>query len=689
MTTTALHHHHHLRHLITPLPTLHLHAPPPPPSLRLHAPPPQNTRTVSLKAKKSLEVQDVEKKLCVDDYFVHANDLIDSDRGCGGPPRWFSPMDCGRVRKFDACPLLLYLPGIDGLGLGLILQHQKLGEIFDVWCLHIPVKDRTPFQDLLLLVEQTVISENARFPERPIYLVGESIGGCLALAVAARNPTIDLVLILANPATSFAKSQLQYLLPLLEFIPSELSFISIPYAFSLMTGEPFKTASAGLGKGLQLEEIYQGLFKQSSHFSVVADILPRDTLIWKLQMMKSAASYVNSRLCAVKAQILVLASGRDPLLPNTEEADRIRAAVPKQEIRVLKNTAMIPKCEIRKFSESGHFIFLEDGVDLVAIIKGTSFYRRAKCFDHVSDYLPPTDAEFEKICEPYRWISTATGPVMLSTLDDGKIVRGLDGIPSEGPVVFVGYHMLLGLELFPLVMNFLTERDIILRGLAHPIIFVKTLEEQLDLSLFDSFRAMGAVPVSASNFYKLLAAGSHVLLYPGGMREACHKKGEEYQLFWPERSEFVRMAARFGAKIVPFGVVGEDDIGELVLDYEDQMKIPYLKDLIEKGSQTVQLRADSEGEVANQIGYLPGVVPKLPGRFYYYFGKPIDTAGMKQELKDREKAHELYLQIKSEVEHCISFLKENREKDPYRNLASRALYHAAHGWAAEVPTFEI
>jgi hypothetical protein len=31
-------------------------------------------------------------------------------------------------------------------------------------------------------------------------------------------------------------------------------------------------------------------------------------------------------------------------------------------------------------------------------------------------------------------------------------------------------------------------------------------------------------------------------------------------LFWPEQPEFVRMASRFGAKIIPFGVVGEDDI---------------------------------------------------------------------------------------------------------------------------------
>lgn len=42
-------------------------------------------------------------------------------------------------------------------------------------------------------------------------------------------------------------------------------------------------------------------------------------------------------------------------------------------------------------------------------------------------------------------------------------------------------------------------------------------------------------------------------------------QGEEYKLFWPDQQEFVRMAARFGATIVPFGVVGEDDVAEVSL----------------------------------------------------------------------------------------------------------------------------
>lgn len=52
------------------------------------------------------------------------------------------------------------------------------------------------------LVEEAVKLEHASSPNKPIYLVGDSFGGCLALAVAARNPTLDLVLILANPGDS-------------------------------------------------------------------------------------------------------------------------------------------------------------------------------------------------------------------------------------------------------------------------------------------------------------------------------------------------------------------------------------------------------------------------------------------------------------------------------------------------------
>lgn len=63
--------------------------------------------------------------------------------------------------------------------------------------------------------------------------------------------------------------------------------------------------------------------------------------------------------------------------------------------------------------------------------------------------------------------------------------------------------------------------------------------------------------------------------------------------------------------------------------------------------------------------------------------------GRKHELTDREKAQELYLQVKSEVENCMAYLKEKRRSDPYRNILPRLLYQTTHGLASQVPTFEV
>lgn len=115
--------------------------------------------------------------------------------------------------------------------------------------------------------------------------------------------------------------------------------------------------------------------------------------------------------------------------------------------------------------------------------------------------------------------------MILSTSANGKIVRGLGGIPSEGPVLYVGNHTMLGLESTPLVCRFWVERNLLLRALAHPLMFNKKREGNMpDIASYDDARVMGAVPVSATNFYKLFSVNSHILLYPGGVREALHRK---------------------------------------------------------------------------------------------------------------------------------------------------------------------
>ncbi|KAL6524299.1 hypothetical protein OROGR_016733 [Orobanche gracilis] len=168
--------------------------------------------------------------------------------------------------------------------------------------------------------------------------------------------------------------------------------------------------------------------------------------------------------------------------------------------------------------------------------------------------------------------------------------------------------MLLGLEISTIMM---------VRALAHPMIFGEKMGQALqETSRFAYFKAFGAIPVSATNLCGLLSAKSHVLLYPGGVREALHKKGEAYKLLWPEEPEFMRIASKYGATIVPFGVVGEDDVFELFFDYTDYMKIPHLRNILQQENDNIpKVRAETEmkGERAKQVFYVPGFYPKLPG----------------------------------------------------------------------------
>uniref|UniRef100_A0A0D9V0W7 Phospholipid/glycerol acyltransferase domain-containing protein n=1 Tax=Leersia perrieri TaxID=77586 RepID=A0A0D9V0W7_9ORYZ len=586
----------------------------------------------------------------VKDYFAAARAVSNDD---GAPPRWFCPVDAGKP-AVDNAPLLLFLPGTDGVGMGLILHHKSLGRVFEVRCLHIPVNDRTSFEGLLQIVESSIRYEHAMSPNQPQHHLQR--------------------LRCSQYFLYWKQCQVNFMLQF--HISSVLSWV---YLF--LTCDPLKMAMVSVENNLSppetLQKLSESLTSMLPLLSELADIIPRDTLFWKLKLLKSGAAYTNSRLHAVQAEVLLLASGNDNLLPSGDEADRL--------FKSLK------KCRVRYFKDNGHTLLLEDGVNLLSVIKGANMYRRGRQRDPVTDYIPPTLSEFRKTFdEDHKLFHLALNPVMLSTLKNGKIVRGLAGIPDQGPVLFVGYHALMGIELSPLYEEFLREKKTIVRGMAHPVLFEGKYEgSRQELSRFDTVSMYGGLPVTPINMYRLFQRNQFVLLYPGGVREALHRKGEAYKLFWPDQPEFVRMAARFGVTIIPFGFVGEDDVLELVVDYNEQKNIPYLREWIESINREAQRVRDSvKGEDGNQDIHIPALLPKVPGRFYYLFGKPIELKGMDNVVRDRRSANEVYVHIKSEVENLISYLKRKREEDPYRSIAQRAAYQASWGISAEVPTFE-
>ena len=60
----------------------------------------------------------------------------------------------------------------------------------------------------------------------------------------------------------------------------------------------------------------------------------------------------------------------------------------------------------------------------------------------------------------------------------------------------------------------------------------------------------------------------------GLLLQAFKGKGEKYKLFWPERREFIRMAAKFEATVIPFAGVGVEDTLLMLADADDIKQIP-------------------------------------------------------------------------------------------------------------------
>lgn len=83
----------------------------------------------------------------------------------------------------------------------------------------------------------------------------------------------------------------------------------------------------------------------------------------------------------------------------------------------------------------------------------------------------------------------------------------------------------------------------------------------------------------------------------------------------------------------------------------------------------------------------PLAVPKLPpNRLYFLFQQPIQTSP--EDVKDRERCDELYRQTKQSVQEGLSWLQQQRQRDPYKDFLPRQLYEAAYR-GRQAPTFPL
>jgi pimeloyl-ACP methyl ester carboxylesterase len=246
----------------------------------------------------------------------------------------------------QSLPLFVFLPGLDGTGKLLKLQLDGLRSIFDIRCLSIPANDGSGWDALIEQTASLLAREKRLSPERPIYLCGESFGGCLALKLAAYFPNLCDRLILVNPASS-ARRQfwMGWGASITQWLPNPL------YHFSALGLLPFLIAPTRVS--------YLG---QKALLAAMQSVSPPSAAL-RLSLL-SQFVVEELPLGRIEQPVLVLASGADRLLPSAQEAERLVSYLPHSRTVLLPN--------------SGHACLLESEIRLSSILKSESFYEATR-----------------------------------------------------------------------------------------------------------------------------------------------------------------------------------------------------------------------------------------------------------------------------------------------------------------------
>jgi 1-acyl-sn-glycerol-3-phosphate acyltransferase len=232
------------------------------------------------------------------------------------------------------------------------------------------------------------------------------------------------------------------------------------------------------------------------------------------------------------------------------------------------------------------------------------------------------------------------------------VFYGMERVPSEGPLLFVGNHTLFGVLDVPFLYEALDLRKgIVLRGLADHMHYHVPVWRDL-------LAETGAVDGTRENCARLMAEGESVLVFPGGGREVAKRRGEKYQLLWKERLGFARLAIAHGCTIVPFSAVGVEDAFDIVWDADDLLKTP-----LGRVFERYKLRTDVLPPIV--VGLGPTPLPR-PERLYFHLGEPIATGGYDRE--DPDAPRRLRDQVRSSVQEGIVRLREAQARDPARRL---------------------
>lgn len=234
---------------------------------------------------------------------------------------------------------------------------------------------------------------------------------------------------------------------------------------------------------------------------------------------------------------------------------------------------------------------------------------------------------------------------------------GMQNLDKDKASILVGNHSIYSYDVAIMLVELKLQKDIDVRALGDK------LHDNIPYWR-DLLKNHGVVAATPENCTQLMEHKEHILVFPGGAREALKRKGEEHRLFWKKRTGFARMALANRYPITPFFVYGADLGYDILWDYSRIKKSRVLAPLFRKRDKLNELLRGGELLPPLVVGRYNTLLPKkVP--MVFNFGKPISTLKYKGAT-DEDTLWEVRERVEDAVtglmQKSMEYLEKKRHK---------------------------
>ena len=250
------------------------------------------------------------------------------------------------------------------------MQYPELGEAYDLRCLVLPANCRGSYEDWVNTaveeVEKAALRAEAsrllKKVERPVFVLGESMGAGVALDVAARSRVAGAVLV--SPATGWDRTALGGARERLIRLPDPvLALIIALSSYQLLDRGQLDTTLRRIATG-ETSPLLEGEDREAYAWRVVGELpqrlaLPASACRHRMREWVDPSIKAGSATALAKqtAPLLIVAGTADLRVPAEEEARRIQKEAP-------------PRClpRLHLVEGAGHAGATDDRLDLRAVM---------------------------------------------------------------------------------------------------------------------------------------------------------------------------------------------------------------------------------------------------------------------------------------------------------------------------------